>query len=172
MRCCAYSDTGFACVVARFNACVLGLNNLQKMLAFCSAFCYYVFTACAVLLSKSKMYNAQYNTQHFAAQQSISVSVVNYTNDSVCAELMRMFNACSAAENAQYNTDALLDALNETYEEDCELVLDTQDADVVLGRADAHMALAYYEQCCYSDAQHYALLALLVRNKYLQLAIG
>lgn len=118
------------------------------------------------------MYNAQYNSKFFAAQQRINVSVVNYTNDNVCAELMRMYEMCDAAENAQYNTDALLDALNETYEEDCELVLDTQDADVVLGRANAHMALAYYEQCCYSDAQHYALLALLVRNKYLELAIG
>ncbi len=112
------------------------------------------------------MYNAQYNSTFFAAQQSINANVVNYTNDDVCAELMRLYAACDAAENGQYNTDALVDALNEA------LVLEGQDADVVLGRANAHMALAYYEDCCYDDAQHYALLALLVRNKYLQLAIG
>lgn len=118
------------------------------------------------------MYNAQYNSTFFAAQQSINANVVNYTHDEVCAELMRLYAACDAAENGQYNTDALVDALNEAYEEDCALVLEGQDADVVLGRANAHMALAYYEDCCYDDAQHYALLALLVRNKYLQLAIG
>ena len=118
------------------------------------------------------MYNAQYNSTFFAAQQSINANVVNYTNDDVCAELMRLYAACDAAENGQYNTDALVDALNEAYDEDCELVLEGQDADVVLGRANAQTALAYYEDCCYNDAQHYALLALLVRNKYLQLAIG
>lgn len=118
------------------------------------------------------MYNAQYNNTFFAAQQSINANVVNYTGDEVCAELMRLYAACDAAENGQYNTDALLDALSEAYEEDCEVVQYGQDISVVLGRANAVNAINAYEDCCYGDAQHYALLALLVRNKYLQLAIG
>lgn len=118
------------------------------------------------------MYNAQYNSTFFAAQQSINANVVNYTGDEVCAELMRLFAACNNAENSVYNTDALLDALSEAYEEDCEIVQYGQDISVVLGRANAVNAINAYEDCCYDDAQHYALLALLVRNKYLQLAIG
>ena len=110
------------------------------------------------------MYNAQYNSTFFAAQQSITANVVNYTGDEVCAELMRLFAACNNAENSVYNTDALLDALSEAYEEDWGGVQYGQDISVGLGRADG--------DCCYDDAQHYALLALLVRNKYLQLAIG
>lgn len=118
------------------------------------------------------MYNANFNAAYFANNSSINANVVNYTHDEVCAELMRLFAACNNAENSVYNTDALLDALSEAYEEDCEVVQYGQDISVVLGRANAVNAINAYEDCCYDDAQHYALLALLVRNKYLQLAIG
>ena len=118
------------------------------------------------------MYNVNFNAAYFANNSSINANVVNYTHDEVCAELMALFVACNAGEQGYYNTDALLDALSEAYEEDCAVVQYEQDISVVLGRANAVNAINAYEDCCYGDAQHYALLALLVRNKYLQLAIG
>ena len=84
---------------------------------------------------------------------------------------MRLYSACDDTATL-YNTDALRDALNEAYEDDCALMHSDNDAAIVLGRADAQYALDLYEDECYDDAQHYALLALLVRNRYLQRAVG
>lgn len=113
------------------------------------------------------MYNAQKNSKFYANCNAINVHVVNCTHDEVCDELMRLFNACN--NSTQYNVDALHDALNAAYEEDYEL---TQEADTVLARATAQQAIAAYEDEMCDEAQHYALLALLTRNMYLQKAVG
>ena len=119
------------------------------------------------------MYNAQYNKAHYANSSAIVAHIANCAEDSVCEELMRLFNACNA-QDGKYNTDALVDALNEAYAEDVELVEAMQGEDAadiaeeVLGRRYAIVALDNYANGCYREAQHYTLMALLTRNNYLE----